>query len=189
MAKSLEDMSLEELWQLFPIILKEHNPDYQNWYSEEKANLERVLGSGIIKRINHIGSTAVKGLIAKPIIDMLLEIDEQTSINDVINSLERAGWILMDRKVAPFQLSFNKGYTPQGFSDKVYHLHIRYLGDWDELYFRDYLNAFPDIQRQYEALKQQLKERYEHDRDAYTEAKTVFIQEQTEKARVRYGKR
>lgn len=67
MEKKLSEMNLEELWELFPIILCEHNPEYKEWYSEEKDKIEKIVGVSKIDRINHIGSTAVEGLIAKPI--------------------------------------------------------------------------------------------------------------------------
>ena len=86
-------------------------------------------------------------------------------------------------------LSFNKGYTENGFAKRVFHLHLRYAGDNDELYFRDYLNEHPQIAKEYETLKLELWKRYEHDRDAYTDAKTGFIRKWTKEARAIYGKR
>ena len=73
-AKPLSEMTLEELWQLFPIILSEHDPDWTKYYDEEKALLEKQFGS-LTVRFSHIGSTAVEGLIAKPTADILLEVD------------------------------------------------------------------------------------------------------------------
>ena len=73
-----------------------------------------------------------------------------------------------------FEISFCKGYTPSGFSNKVFHLHVKYLGDCDELYFRDYLIDNKNIASDYEKLKLSLKEKYEHDRDGYTKAKSEF---------------
>ena len=81
------------------------------------------------------------------------------------------------------RLSFNKGYTENGFADRVFHLHLRYAGDNDELYFRDYLIEHPDVAKEYEKLKLELWKKYEHNRDAYTEAKTEFVRKYTEKAR------
>ena len=71
----------------------------------------------------------------------------------------------------------------------MYHIHLRYTGDNDELYFRDYLNEHPRIAGEYEALKLALWKKYEHDRDAYTDAKTAFIRKWTAQARSVYGKR
>ncbi len=77
------------------------------------------------------------------------------------------------------RLSFNKGYTENGFAEKVFHLHLRYDGDNDELYFRDYLNEFPDAAYRYETLKMKLWKRFENDRDGYTGAKTDFVKRYT----------
>lgn len=80
-------------------------------------------------------------------------------------------------------ISFNKGYTENGFAEKVFHLHLRYQGNNDELYFRDYMNRNPLIAKEYEKLKLSLWKTYEHDRDGYTNAKTEFISKYTKKAK------
>lgn len=56
MGKALSEMTLEELWELFPIILRDHNPEYKEWYSVEKEEIIKAVGKKDIKRINHIGS-------------------------------------------------------------------------------------------------------------------------------------
>ena len=65
----------------------------------------------------------------------------------------------------------------------MFHIHLRYSGDHDELYFRDYLNEHPQIAREYEGIKLQLWKQFEHDRDAYTNAKTAFIRTWTQEAK------
>jgi len=175
MKKQLSEMSLEELWQLFPIILKEYNLDYQNWYELEKDRILNNIKTGDIARINHIGSSAVKGLISKPTIDILLEVNSCDNIKELIADLELIGWGLMSQKNDPLKLSFCKGYTPNGFAEKVYHLHVVYHDDWDELYFRDFLIMHPDIANEYGKLKLQLLNDFKQDRDGYTKAKTNFI--------------
>ena len=74
-----------------------------------------------------------------------------------------------------------------GFAEKVYHLHVRYLDEWNELYFRDYLIEYPEVAKEYSKLKLGLCKRFEHDRDGYTEAKSDFILNVTDKARKKYG--
>lgn len=177
-------MSNNELWKLFPIILSEHKACWKEFYSTEKSNLENIIGKDNIERINHIGSTAVPGLLAKPTIDILLEINANMDIAMLINGMEKEGYIFSAQpdKPAP-HLMFMKGYTVQGFSEKVFHIHVRYKGDWDEIYFRDYLIAHPEEVKEYARLKKDLKELYEHDRDAYTNAKTDFVKAITEKGR------
>ena len=123
MSKPLTDMSLGELWELFPIELVEHQDCWA------KARL------------------AAHGYL-----------------------------VMADRDL-------NKGYTPEGFAERVFHVHLRIAGDNDELYFRDYLNAHPDVAREYESLKLSLWREFEHDRDGYTQAKTAFVRKYTDLAK------
>ncbi|MGE4215017.1 MAG: GrpB family protein [Anaerotignaceae bacterium] len=190
MNKELSEMSLKELWELFPIILKNHNPKYKEWYEIEKKQLLSCINNQNIIRINHIGSSAVEGLIANPTVDILLEVDKNCDIAKLTEILNKNSWTLMSRKYVPdLKLAFNKGYTPNGFAEKVYHLHVRYYGDWDELYFRDYLLNHKDVTIEYGNLKLSLWKKYEHNRDGYTEAKSAFILRYTEKAKFEYAGR
>lgn len=127
MNKKLSDMTLEELWHLFPIQLISTQKEWRNVYTSMSTEVNRI--------------------------------------------------------------SLNKGYTENGFADEVFHVHIRYVGDNDELYFRDYLNEFVNIRKEYEKLKLSLWKDFEFDRDGYTEAKSEFVKKYTKKAKVRYGDR
>ena len=185
MGKALSGMSLEELWQLFPIFLTEHQDCWDTWYAEEKAALENIIPQAV--RIEHIGSTAVSTIWAKPIIDILMEIPRDRDMAELKDVLTKNGYICMSH--SPGRYSFNKGYTEQGFAEKVFHLHLRYLGDNDELYFRDYLIEHPDIAHEYEKMKLTLWKQFEHDRDGYTRAKAEFVQRYTGEAKAKYGAR
>lgn len=177
MSKSLNEMSNEELWQLFPIVLYEHNKGWKDNFASEKEAIEFTISPENIAGISHIGSTAIPGLIAKPTIDILLEIEDDFDTKELITRMESIGYIYSPQpgKPAPYMM-FLKGYTPEGFKGQTYHVHVRYHGDWDELYFRDYLLAHPEAAKEYGELKLKLKKQYEHDRDGYTDAKTDFIQ-------------
>lgn len=187
MEKELSEMTLEELWELFPIFLVAHNDKWIDDYKETEASLKKVLSDCSVDRISHIGSTAIKDIWAKNIVDVLIEIPINENINTVSDVLERNGFIRMSAENR--RASFNKGYTKDGFADKVYHIHLRYTGDNDELYFRDYLNEFPKIAKEYEALKLMLWKKYEHNRDEYTNAKADFVRRRTQEARKKYGNR
>lgn len=76
-----------------------------------------------------------------------------------------------------------KGYTDAGFAEKVFHIHVRETGDYDEPLFRDYLIAHPETAAEYAELKRGLLKDYEHDRDGYTEAKGEFLNGILKKAR------
>ena len=167
MAKRLSEMTLEELWQLFPIYLTEHRAVWTEWYEEEAARLREILPVGAC--VHHVGSTAVEEIWAKPIIDILVEVPEEAPMASVGALLAEHGWTRMAADER--RMSFNRGYTEQGFAERVFHLHLRYAGDHDELYFRDYLRAHPEAAKDYERLKLSLWKRFEHDRDGYTAAK------------------
>ena len=186
MGKPLSDMTLEELWELFPIVLTEHNDICHKWYAEEQRRLVSFLPLAIV-RISHIGSTAINEIWAKPIIDILVELPASFPMENIKEILMQNGYICMSEQRN--RKSFNRGYTKEGFAEKVFHLHLRFEGDNEELYFRDYLNDNPLLAKQYEELKLSLWKKYEHDRDGYTNAKADFITEQTNKAKQIYGNR
>lgn len=187
MKKHLSEMSLEELWQLFPIYLTEHQSCWANWYEEELCNLQQILPMEEVLRISHIGSTSVKTIWAKPIIDIMVETVPDSDWESIKGKLIKTGYNCMSENSR--RISFNKGYTEDGFAKKVFHLHLRHSGDNDELYFRDYLIEHPLVAKSYEEMKLNLWKKYEHDRDAYTESKTDFIKKYTLEAKRFYGER
>ena len=167
--------------RIYPVIISEYNPAWPEWYTAEKANLEWLIGATDIVKISHFGSTSVPGLTAKPTIDILLEISEAADLDRLIAVLPSPEYICLNEAMLtistpPPHLRVIKGYLANGFADKVYHIHVRYPGDWDELYFRDYLIAHPEAAAEYAELKRELFKDYEHDRDGYTAAKGAFIQ-------------
>lgn len=183
MGKKLSEMTLEELWQLFPIILKEHQTCWADWYAEEESLLCGALREKAV-RISHVGSTAVKTIWAKPIVDILVEIPLSEDMEALTKALEPCGYRCMSRSAE--RMSFNKGYTENGFAEKVFHLHLRYAGDHDELYFRDWLHDHEEDARRYEAMKLALWKPYEHNRDGYTEQKADMVAEITARAKAAY---
>ncbi len=136
----------------------------------------RLLSSLLAKYspiISHIGSTAVPDIQAKPIVDILVEISPDIEWQTIKDILERNGYICMSESET--RMSFNKGYTPVGYADKVFHVHMHRTGDNDEIHFRDYLIAHPESAKDYENLKLSLLPKYKNNRDGYTEAKSEFI--------------
>ena len=185
MSKKLSEMSLEELWRLFPIRLTAYQPAWKVCYEEEAAFLQGVLPRET--KIHHVGSTAIGSIWAKPIVDILVEIPQTSDSSAYKELLIHSGYLCMSE--GERACSFNKGYTEEGFAEKVFHLHLRFAGDNDELYFRDYLIEHPLVAKEYEALKLRLWKEFEYDRDGYTNAKTEFVRKHTENAKRAYGKR
>ncbi len=185
MGKKLSEMTLEELWALFPISLTAH----KDCWAEDYGEMERYLRTGLsgipFVRISHIGSTAIQAIWAKDIVDILVEVAD--NLEAAAKAIEKIGFTKMSSSEGRY--SFNWGYTEEGFAQKVYHLHLRIAGDNDELYFRDYMNAHPLDAKAYEALKLDLWKKFEHDRDGYTGAKTAFVEKYTAEAKKIYPNR
>lgn len=179
--KSLSQMSLEELWQLFPIKLERPQSCWKQWYEDEKKIIEKNIPCFLINKVYHIGSTAIDGIWAKPTVDILLEVKENVQISCVEHYLFDCGYILMSDETT--RKSYNKGYTPTGFAERVFHLHLRNKDDIDEVYFRNYMLKHPEDAKKYEKLKIDLWSEYVHHRDNYTDAKTEFVKSYTLEAK------
>lgn len=181
----LKKLSLNELWELFPITFVDWEDQFEKYYSEERQKLKLLLGN-YPKRISHIGSTAIKNIKTKPIIDILIEIDFDNKAA-VKNLLLSDNYILMSEENN--KISLNKGYTVNGYADKVFHIHIKNYGECDELYFRDYLNEHPQKAKEYEKLKLALFDRYKPNRDLYTQGKGKFVNEVVNSAKAEFKER
>lgn len=185
MKKTIPEMTAEELRQVMPIRIKEHSSNYNEWYESEKQNIINAVKFENIIRINHIGSSAVEGLLAKPIIDILLEVDGCCNETQITNDLKTLGyWLWRHDPAGSMKLLFIKGYTSAdglaGFEEKVYNLHVRYFGNWNELYFRDYLIAHPDTANEYAKLKSDILNEFNNDISifevGYERAKIDFVE-------------
>ncbi len=178
--------SKDQLARLFPIVLEHHDPKWKEYYLQERDFLQSVFDKHAI-RISHIGSSSVAGLLAKPTVDVLLEISDDTDVEAITEKLLDEGYVVNAAKNDI--ITYIKGYTPRGFEGQTVHIHVRHYGDWGELYFRDYLILYPKVAREYEILKMGLKDKYMNNRDEYTEAKGRFISKYTEKARMEFPNR
>ncbi len=183
--KALYEMTIEELRKLFPISLHKHNSLWKDWFCEEKERIISFIGDGY--RISHIGSTAIADIMAKNIVDILVEAHDPAAMEKAAKAIEQNGYIKMSE--GNNRKSFNRGYTVHGFAEKVFHLHLRLYGDNNELYFRDYLIEHAGIAREYEKLKLSLWKKHEFNRDAYTAAKTEFVLKYTLLAKENYKNR
>lgn len=186
MEKPLSEMTLEELWALFPIQLCPPDPRWPEWYREEARRLAACLNLPGL-RMHHIGSTAIPGIWAKPIIDILLEAPGEIPFAPLGEKLLQSGYLCMTEE--PGRLSFNRGYTSRGFAERVFHLHLRRRGDNRELYFRDYLREHRPLAEEYERRKRALAGPFRHDRDGYTREKGPFVEQWTAAALAAYPHR
>lgn len=174
--KELHNMNVEELGRLFPIIISESDEKWAEYFLNEKVRILNLFEKSDIESIEHIGSTAVPKLKAKPTIDILIEISEHIQNEKIIKNFKAIGYEYIHRpENPPPHMMFVKGYAKKGFKGQAFHIHVRYKGDWDEIYFRDYLRNNRETAKAYEVLKLKLAKKYERDREAYTDAKTDFI--------------
>jgi GrpB-like predicted nucleotidyltransferase (UPF0157 family) len=184
MEKDLNQMTTDELGQLFPIIIVDYNPNWPKQALIEKKHIIKNVGKESISRIEHIGSTAIPGLCAKPTIDFLLEILDITNCDFLIKQLQKIGYHFIPKpENPPPHMMFAKGYSESGITGQTFHIHVRYPGDWDEIVFRDYLLKNPLVKEDYARLKWKLAIEFKNDREKYTDSKSIFIKNITQVAR------
>ena len=169
-----------------------YDPAWPQRFAEERRHLRECLPPDLIGRIEHFGSTAVPGLAAKPIVDILIEVASLDRTKaEVAPILEAQGYDYFWRPThgddgPPFYAWFIKRDS-QGV--RTHHIHMveRDFEHWNTLLFRDYLIAHPDVAREYESIKEQLSREFPRDRIAYTRGKSEFIERVTAEAMIHYG--
>lgn len=160
------------------VIIVDYDPRWPTIYSKEKDRILGAVGNKVVA-IEHVGSTAVPGLGAKPIIDIMVAVRQLSDAKECIGPLRSIGYEYVPEyeKELPERRYFQKG--PKGVRNKHFHLHmVQHGGDfWKQhLMFRDYLRCHPDVAQQYCELKRKLAEKHALDREAYTDTKTAFIE-------------
>lgn len=161
-----------------PITLADYDARWPALYLEEKGRILGAIGPWVAD-IQHVGSTAVPGLGAKPIIDIMVGLRALDDARRCLAPLEAIGYQYIPEyeDQLPERRYFRRR-LPDGDVALGYHVHMveTTSGFWARhLLFRDYLCDHSDVARAYEALKRQLAARYDADREGYTEAKTAFI--------------
>ncbi len=177
------------------VVIVPYDSRWPDLFRCEKEHLLTCLPRELIRQIEHFGSTAVPGLAAKPIVDMLVEVtDLEATKAQIAPVLESQGYDYFWRPTSgdnepPFYAWFIK--RDPFTKIRTHHLHMverDFHSHWDRLLFRDYLVEHPCIAAEYEALKFRLAAAYPNDRVMYTAEKTDFIVRVTEEAkRFYYG--
>lgn len=174
------------------VAIAPYDPHWPELFRREKDHLLSCLPSDLIARIEHFGSTAVPGLAAKPIVDLLVEVtDLEATTHRIAPILESQGYEYFWRPThgedgPPFYAWFIK--RDQATRARTHHIHMvepQFVEHWDRLFFRDYLIEHPDVANEYQALKFHLAATYPNDRIAYTNGKSEFIRRVTERAKRR----
>ncbi len=158
-----------------PVVVAPYSEEWPLWFAEVRAELLLAFAPNHVS-VEHIGSTSVPGLSAKPIIDVLLGANSLNAIEATIEVLERLGYEYISKYEAEFPMR-RYFVMAAGKSPRV-NLHAVVLGSqfWlEHLAFRNALRSSPSLVSQYEELKSKLAAKFAHDRPSYTEAKAPFI--------------
>jgi len=166
-----------------------YSPEWPMQFEKEREFLTNILPGSIVRRIEHFGSTAVPGLAAKPIIDILVEVSnlEDTKLH-IVPILEAQNYEYLWRPTIgnspPYYAWFIKRDSN---GNRSHHIHMVEADSelWDRLLFRDYLRQFPEEAERYNELKQMLSKEHPEDRTAYTVGKSDYVVATTKKA-IRY---
>ena len=167
-------MNVEGAAGLRVIRIVDYDPGWPGRFAELAGRLRSALG-GAALRIDHIGSTSVPGLAAKPVIDIQVSVAQLEPVGPFRGPLESLGYVY--RAGNPER---TKRYFREPPAQPRTHIHVRRAGSFSEqfpLLFRDYLRNSADTAAEYAALKRRLAARFPHDGQAYTDAKAPFCWE------------
>jgi GrpB-like predicted nucleotidyltransferase (UPF0157 family) len=159
--------------------LAPYTVEWRRCFEEEKVLLQAVIGQHVLD-IQHVGSTSIPGMIAKPIIDIGVAVESFEEAKVCIQPIEQLGYEYRGERGIPRRHYFAKG------DPRTHHLHMNEIDsrDWEnQVLFRDHLIQHPHLAEEYAALKVDLARRYPTDRDAYLDGKAPFIERALEMAR------
>jgi GrpB-like predicted nucleotidyltransferase (UPF0157 family) len=156
-----------------------YSAEWKRLFEEEKALLQTAIGQYVLD-IQHVGSTAIPGMAAKPILDIGIAVTSLEGATVCVQPLERLDYEYKGEVGNPRRHYFVKG------NPRTHHLHMHEVGsrDWEkQVLFRDMLIQHPRLAEEYVALKAGLAQRYSTDREAYLEGKASYIERVLEMAR------
>jgi GrpB-like predicted nucleotidyltransferase (UPF0157 family) len=163
------------------VIVMPHNPDWSRQFERASQAVQGIMAANLIA-VHHVGSTAIPGIYAKPIIDMLAEVADMPPVDDQAPRLAAIGYEAMGEYGIPGRRYFRK-HDAAGI--RTHHLHVFQAGSVEvlrHLAFRDYLIAHPEAAQAYSQLKQRLAAAHPTDIEAYMDGKDGFIQTMEQKA-------
>lgn len=150
-----------------------HNPDWPKLFKKEADEIKAVFGQEVVV-IHHIGSTAIPGISAKPIIDVLVEVQDIEKIDDFNEEMTGRGYQPKGEFGIPKRRFFIKG----GDATRTHHIHVFQTGHpgiESHLNFRDYMIAHPEEAQAYSRLKEELARRFPEDIESYMAGKDGLI--------------
>lgn len=155
------------------IELAPYDPAWPAKFDAERLALVAVLAPWLAGRIEHIGSTAILGLCAKPVIDIMAPVHSLEASRPALEAARQAGYMYF-----PYKPDVMHWFCKPSPEFRTHHLHLVPMGSplWnDRLAFRDALRGNPELAADYATLKTRLAVEFREDREAYTDAKTPFV--------------
>jgi GrpB-like predicted nucleotidyltransferase (UPF0157 family) len=165
--------------------ISDYDESWPEKFQVERAFLSKLLAPWLVGEIEHVGSTAVVGLAAKPVIDIMAPVASLEASRPIIEVLSASGYCYY-----PYKAEVMHWFCKPSPQLRTHHLHVLPLGSelWSErLMLRDALRLSALLSTQYAGLKRELAARFSHDRDGYTEAKSIFINQVLASSRTKSG--
>jgi len=156
-----------------PVEVVEYNPEWPELFTHEQEVIAKSLAPWLVGPPEHIGSTAVPGLAAKPVIDIMAPVSSLASSEAAIAAAEHIGYVYF-----PYKPQLMHWFCKPSPEFRTHHMHLVPAGSrlWHErLAFRDALRSNAVLRARYQSLKLRLAVQYRHDREAYTDAKSPFV--------------
>jgi GrpB-like predicted nucleotidyltransferase (UPF0157 family) len=163
-----------------PVSIVPYDPEWPGRFERERRLLVDAIGGWLNGAVEHVGSTAIPGLAAKPVIDIMAGVESLDASRPALAVLERHQYCYF-----PYRADVMHWLCKPSPAFRTHHLHLVPLGSplWIErLAFRDYLRTHSEVAQEYETLKRRLADQHRFDREAYTEAKSPFVQDVVAKA-------
>lgn len=181
MNNPLYELKKEDWNRLFPVHLEDHHPDWSSIFEEEKQQIASQLAAFSPQLIEHVGSTSIPGIKAKPYIDILIVVGKEHLFSDqLIEACAEIGYtyfLVPKRDQIEAYMSFGKGYRLDGRREQIFHIHLCTRDNFmvNQLVFRDSLRSDSDLARRYEALKVESASKFREDRGSYLLSKNEFV--------------
>ena len=163
-------------WATERVEIAPYDPRWQHRGAQHAARLDRLLAPWLVRPVEHVGSTAVPGLAAKPIIDLQAAVADLAVTAEVSAALEPDGWLLVPPDLD--QRPWRRFYVLPADDKRDAHLHLMTSDSqrWRaQLVFRDALRADPSLVAEYTHIKRDLADEHAEDREAYTRGKEAFV--------------
>ena len=166
------------------ITVVNYDPDWPSKYVRERDYIAEILKDNCIA-VYHIGSTAVPGLAAKPVIDIMAVVKNLEKVDTVADRFSEMGYEYLGEFGIP-----GRRYLRKGGDERTHQIHIFQADDWDNigrhLAFRDYMRTHEKERNEYAKIKKELAQEFPYDIDGYCDGKENFVRETEKRALAQY---